>query len=128
LHITSELRLPAGDGHASGLSAELETTVYRLVQESLTNIVKHAEASHVWVSVAFEGSEIIVEVRDDGRGFDLDSRTSGFGLAGMRERVSLAGGTLSIASDERGTRVQGRLPAFGSDDVVVPLRHEQAAP
>jgi signal transduction histidine kinase len=127
LRITSELRLPTGGGHDTGLSAELETTVYRLVQESLTNIVKHAEASHVWVSVAFEGTEMIVEVRDDGRGFDLDTRTSGFGLAGMRERVSLAGGTLSVASDKRGTRVQARLPAFGSDDVVVPLRHEQTA-
>jgi signal transduction histidine kinase len=127
VEITSELRLPRRDGHASGLSAELETTVYRLVQESLTNVVKHARATRVQVSVGVQSSEMIVEVRDDGRGFDMDTRTSGFGLAGMRERVSIAGGTLTIESGEGGTLVQARIPALSLDDVVSPLRNEQAA-
>ena len=127
LEITGELRLPRRDGHASGLSAELETTVYRLVQESLTNIVKHARARSVQVSVGLKSSEMIVEVRDDGRGFDIEAGTSGFGLAGMRERVSLAGGTLTIESGERGTLVRARLPAPSVDEVVSPLRNEQAA-
>ena len=129
LQISSDLRLPDRDGKASGLSPELETTVYRLVQEALTNIVKHARASRVSVAAAIDGSELVVEVRDDGRGFDLDSRPAGFGLAGMRERVGLAGGTLSLDSGERGTRVHARLPiAIGDAAAAMPLRHEQAAP
>jgi signal transduction histidine kinase len=126
LDITSELRLPRGNGHASGQSAELETTVYRLVQESLTNIVKHAHARNVQVSVGVQSGELLVEVRDDGRGFDTETRALGFGLAGMRERVSLAGGTLTIESGERGTLVQARFPASSVGDVAVPLRDEQA--
>jgi signal transduction histidine kinase len=127
LEITSELRFPRGDDHASGLSAELETTVYRLVQESLTNVVKHAHARSVRVSVEVEGGEMVVEVRDDGSGYDTEARASGFGLAGMRERVSLAGGTLTVESGESGTLVQARLPALSVDDVVSPLRNKQAA-
>lgn len=127
LQISSELRLPPLDGDASALTGELETTVYRLVQESLTNVVKHAHARTASVLVGLDGGEIVVEVSDDGRGFDTDTQASGFGLAGMRERVSLAGGTLSIASGERGTQVRARLPGPSMDDGVIGLRNEQAA-
>ncbi|MCW3066240.1 MAG: sensor histidine kinase [Solirubrobacterales bacterium] len=97
-----------GDGRR--LSAELETTGYRIVQEALTNVAKHAGAKHVNVVVGLAGDELVVEVTDDGRGFGVESPTEGFGLSGMRERVALAGGTLSVDSTDAGTRVAARLP------------------
>ena len=74
------------------MAPEFETTVYRFVQEALTNIVKHAAAASCTCRCIVHGS-VIVEVTDDGVGFDTDARTVGFGLAGMRERIYLAGGT-----------------------------------
>jgi signal transduction histidine kinase len=106
LEIVAELSL----GDEDVLEPELETTVYRLLQEALTNIVKHAEATHVSVSVSVSGAEIFVEVRDDGNGFDPTAQTSGFGLAGMNERVYLAGGTLDVGSGPGGTTLRARLP------------------
>ena len=90
----------------------LETTVYRVVQESLTNVVKHARAASVELAVRCAGDEVEVRVADDGIGFDPeDWSRRGFGLAGMRERVELAGGELSVASGaEAGTVVRARLP------------------
>ena len=93
------------------LEPELETTVYRLVQEALTNVAKHAQASNVLVAVGAYDAEVRIEVRDDGVGFDLDAERPGFGLAGMYERVGLAGGALSIESSERGTLVRACLPS-----------------
>jgi signal transduction histidine kinase len=90
--------------------ADLETAVYRLVQEALTNVVKHSRAGCVRVAVGESEGELTVEVQDDGEGFDPDTVDHGFGLAGMKERVDLAGGTLSISSDERGTLVTACLP------------------
>lgn len=127
LEIESELMLPGRDGQSSGLTPELETTAYRLVQEALTNVVKHARASRVRVSVVVDEGEMLVSVRDDGHGFDASSRTAGFGLAGMRERVGLAGGRLVIDSGEEGTCVQARLPILPVEAAVVSLRNEQAA-
>ncbi len=110
LEIVSKLGLPdAGIGDRR-LDPELETTVYRLVQESLTNVVKHARANAVHVLVAASPERVTVEVRDDGVGFDVDHRTDGFGLAGIRERTYLAGGTLEIESGEHGTIVRAALP------------------
>ena len=93
-----------------GLDPELETTIYRLVQEALTNVIKHAQASTVRVSVAAIEGEVRIEVQDDGLGFDPAIRSEGFGLAGMRERVYLAGGTVELQSGENGTLVRARLP------------------
>ena len=95
--------------------AELESTVYRLVQEALTNVAKHARAESVQVTIAGADGQVSIEVQDDGTGFDTDTRTEGFGLAGMRERVSLAGGTLQISSGEQGTLVRVCLPIGSSD-------------
>src|SRR5205085_2008759 len=75
-----------------------ESTLYRLVQESLTNIVRHAGAENVHIVVRDDGDHVIVEIHDDGRGFDPAARHEGFGVVGMRERVELAGGTLQIRS------------------------------
>jgi two-component system NarL family sensor kinase len=91
-------------------SRDLETAVYRLVQESLTNVVKHASASTVRVAVVDSGGQVILEVSDDGRGFDIEARYPGFGLAGMGERVFLLGGSLEIDSGPDGTLVRARIP------------------
>jgi signal transduction histidine kinase len=108
LEIVAHVRQPFRDGLT--LDPGLETTVYRLVQEALTNVVKHAQASRVEVSVGAQHGEVTVEVRDNGVGFDPAVNTSGFGLAGMRERVFLAGGTLDVTPGAAGTTVTARLP------------------
>ncbi len=98
------------------LGQELETTVYRVVQEALTNVAKHAHADHVWVSISSRGGRIEVEVADDGQGFDADNAPSGFGLEGMRERVMLSGGRLAITPTAAGTTVRAELPLPTSDE------------
>jgi signal transduction histidine kinase len=110
LEVVGEVALGDLASGERGLDPQLETTIYRLVQESLTNVIKHAQASKVRVSVASIGGEVRIEVRDDGVGFDPSVRSDGFGLAGMRERVYLAGGTVELRSDENGTLVHARLP------------------
>lgn len=127
LEIDSHVALPGQAQGASGLSPELETAIYRLVQEALTNVVKHAGATSVHVVVAVAGTDVTVEVHDDGRGFDMNERTAGFGLAGMRERVGLLGGTLSVNSGAEGTVVQARLPLNPGEAGVIPLQAKQVA-
>ena len=116
LEISSELTLPDPANGAARLDGDLESTVYRLVQEALTNVTKHAEANTVQVAVGESDGELQVEVQDDGKGFDPEAASQGFGLEGMRERVSLAGGTLSITPGERGTLVRARLPIGAADE------------
>jgi signal transduction histidine kinase len=108
--VVGDLKLPDPREGEARLSPELETTVYRLVQESLTNVGKHARASTVRVSVAATETDVVVKVQDDGIGFAVDSKTAGFGLAGIRERVYLAGGTLQIQSEAGGTMLSASLP------------------
>lgn len=94
------------------LDDEAQITVYRLVQEALTNVQKYALASNVQVSLARRDKLVEVVIEDDGRGFDLASeRVARHGLAGMRFRVEALGGQLQLASAPgQGTRVQARLP------------------
>jgi signal transduction histidine kinase len=92
------------------IAPELESTVYRLVQECLTNAVRHAGASRVRIDVTERDAFLDVAVSDDGRGFDPVARAAGFGLVGMRERVALAAGKLAIESGPGGTTVRARLP------------------
>jgi len=110
LEVVGELALGEVASRDGGLDRQLETTIYRLVQESLTNVVKHAHASRVRVSLAAIDGEVKIEVQDNGVGFEPGERTGGFGLAGMRERVYLAGGTIELESSENGTLVRVRLP------------------
>jgi signal transduction histidine kinase len=110
LDITSEIALAdAGAGRAE-LDPELQTTVYRVVQEALTNVAKHARADSARLAIALSGGQVLIEVEDNGSGFDADAPTSGFGLAGMRERAYLAGGTLEIEPAQPGTLVRVSLP------------------
>ncbi len=96
---------------AERLGSELETAVYRLVQEALTNVAKHAGAGSVTLQLAEREGRLDVFVSDDGRGFDPDAERGGFGLVGMRERVELAGGQLQIESKPgSGTRMTASIP------------------
>jgi signal transduction histidine kinase len=108
--IEAALALPGPSSGARRLGGELESTVYRLVQEALTNAAKHANANRVHVLVQEREDELFVEVRDDGDGFDPLTVSAGFGLAGMHERVTLAGGELGVDSGELGTCITARLP------------------
>lgn len=110
LEITSQLTLPDPEKGAARLDRDLESAVYRLVQEALTNVAKHAEAHTIRVGISESAGALQIEVQDDGKGFDPEATSQGFGLQGMRERVSLAGGTLSISPTKRGTLVCARLP------------------
>ncbi len=115
LQIDAELTLPGPSAGAERLDPELETAVYRMVQEALTNVAKHARAEHVRLVIGESDDELLLEIHDDGVGFDSKTRSDGFGLAGMRERAGLAGGTLSVESGEQGTRVSARLPTRRKD-------------
>ncbi len=94
------------------LDADAELMVYRLVQEALTNISKHAKARNVWVNLGERQGQVEVSVRDDGAGFNTKAQTSSaYGLVGMRFRVEAEGGTLAVVSSPgRGTSIQVRLP------------------
>jgi signal transduction histidine kinase len=114
LTITAAIDLDdeAGGQPTTRLMPEIESTAYRLVQEALTNVAKHARAETVEVVVKESGDELSIEVRDDGRGFELGTRSDGFGLVGMRERVDLVGGEISIESKSgAGTLVSAKVPA-----------------
>ncbi|MCS7006838.1 MAG: GAF domain-containing sensor histidine kinase [Gaiellaceae bacterium] len=101
-----ELRL-----RASRLPPEVETTLYRIVQEALTNVAKHARAERVSVLVRDTGSVVVVVVEDDGVGFDAEAPVSGLGLAGMRERLALVGGRLRLeTAPSRGTTLAAEVP------------------
>jgi signal transduction histidine kinase len=97
---------------ADRLPGEIETALYRIVQEALTNVVKHAQAGHVTVLVARRGEAVAVVVEDDGRGFEPDGDDGeGIGLIGMRERLELLGGRLRVeSSPDSGTTVAAEVP------------------
>lgn len=89
-----------------------DITLYRVLQEALSNVIKHANASHVWVDLGLEDDNIILTVQDNGQGF-MTSRlkSNGIGLSGMRERVTIAGGKFSISSTpKRGTILTAQFP------------------
>ena len=91
---------------------EVETAMYRIVQEALNNATKHGAAERAQVEVVEDRSMIRVTVRDDGRGFDPIAHTDGFGLVGMRERIELLEGTFEVRSAPgHGTTVTATFPA-----------------
>ena len=93
------------------LSGDEERIVYRLAQEALTNVAKHAGASRVELSARQVAGAIQIEVRDDGSGFDPELTTGGRGLVGMRERLQLLGGTVAVESRPgEGTAITARVP------------------
>ena len=94
------------------LPSDIETVVYRVAQEAITNAIKYAEAGQIWISVTSSDGDVRLVVADDGRGFDADGDdASGLGLLGMRERAELVGGKLQIRSAPgEGTSVEQYVP------------------
>ena len=106
--LTVELAL---EGEAQDVPAGVELSAYRVIQEALTNTLRHAFASRVWVFVRRRESELEVEVLDDGAGPPATAAADGRGLVGMRERVALFGGELEAGRRrEGGFRVRARFP------------------
>ena len=93
------------------LPNDVETALYRIVQEALTNIVKHAQASSVSIVLARSPRAITAVIEDDGRGFVPDAGTEGLGLLGMGERLALLGGKLKLeSSPDSGTTIVAEVP------------------
>ncbi len=93
------------------LPPEVKTAVYRIVQEALTNIYKYAEATEVNVELTATATELHLTIADNGKGFDRDRNTTGFGLAGMRERTLALGGHFEIVTAPRaGCQIIATLP------------------
>jgi two-component system sensor histidine kinase UhpB len=130
LHTSSQRILePAGirfelvaDGLEARLPANIETALFRIFQEAMTNVLKHAQAAQVQVNIEMKDDWVIGYLKDDGIGFDPSqihppSLIGGLGLLGMRERASQLGGTFEVSSKSRsGTRVTIRLPLDGAPD------------
>jgi PAS domain S-box-containing protein len=98
------------------LAPELETAIFRIVQEALTNVFKHSEARKVWINLSRRDSQMIVSVRDDGKGIkkrtaDLQPDSIGIGLGGMRQRAKEFGGELRLSNVQPGTLVELVIPA-----------------
>jgi signal transduction histidine kinase len=97
-------------GRRRPLPPEIEVSAFRIIQEAVTNVVRHAGTPQCSVAIDFGEAELAVEVTDDGRGGSCEG--SGYGLAGMRERVSLLRGDLTAGPrPEGGFRVAARIPA-----------------
>ena len=98
------------------LPSSVETALYRIVQEALNNITKHAGAKNVWIALGGDANKIVCTIRDNGVGFDVPARLKergnrGLGLIGIQERLSALGGTLQIESEQgNGTQLHITVP------------------
>lgn len=103
-------------GEPRPLHPEVETTVLRIAQETLTNVARHARATRVGLTLCYEEDEVILDVRDDGAGFEAGrpAPPTSFGLRGMRQRADRLAGQLTVETEPgAGTAVSLRLPALG---------------
>lgn len=93
------------------LAKEIELTIYRIIQEALTNVSKHAKARHVAITIGGGNDRILISIRDDGKGIDMAVQKDGLGLLGMGERVRMLGGKLSIQGGKgEGTSILVEIP------------------
>jgi len=104
--VTIETAISPAPG-ARGETAEL--TIYRVIQEALTNVFRHARASHVAITVAPAAAATLVRICDNGEGLAADHR-QGFGMIGMRERVLALGGSMTVVSTSHGVKVEALIP------------------
>ncbi|HEX3053667.1 MAG TPA: sensor histidine kinase, partial [Aggregatilineaceae bacterium] len=105
------------EGETHRLPDDLELTLYRVTQEAINNVLKHAHASRVTVALGFVSDQVYLSVQDDGQGFQVPENllslvnSGNYGLVGISERVQLAHGTLSMTSTEQsGTILTVRIP------------------
>jgi signal transduction histidine kinase len=105
-------------GTVRPLSPEAESALLRTAQEALANVAKHAAAMRAGVTLSYMDDEVVLDVRDDGRGFEPHRATgapepsAGFGLVAMRQRIEGVGGTLHVESEPgEGTAISARVPA-----------------
>ncbi|WP_433272884.1 sensor histidine kinase [Actinosynnema sp. CS-041913] len=100
-------------GAARALHPEVEVALLRMAQEALSNVAKHASASRVGLTLSYMEDVVTLDVRDDGTGFDTCRETNGYGLVGMRQRVSRLAGSLAVESEPGGgTAVSASVPAI----------------
>jgi signal transduction histidine kinase len=100
------------------LETDVETTLFRILQEAMSNIYRHSGASRAWISLAREGSEVRLEIRDNGTGFPegdgaIPGAGLGVGIAGMRERLALLGGEMDIRSSPYGVSIVVKILYHG---------------
>jgi signal transduction histidine kinase len=119
LHIRVDI-----SGEERDLDEVMKIAIFRIIQESLNNVIKHAHATHVNIHVQFGATNVRINVRDNGIGFDVDSAKQrrsnrpSLGLAGMEERAALLGGSVCVQS----------RPAYGTEiEVVIPYHHADEA-
>jgi PAS domain S-box-containing protein len=104
-----------------GISKEIETTIFRIIQEALANVYRHAQSDSARVEVVGNAEQVVVRVRDYGKGISPriarmeSSAQLGVGITGMRERVRQLGGELSVTRAEPGTQVEAKIPMMGAD-------------
>ena len=105
------------EGEPIRLETQVETALFRIIQEAITNVARHAEAEYLAINLDFKESSIWIEIEDDGKGFDTSgpkdhpSNGTGFGLLGMNERIALLGGRMEIDSEVgQGTRIRISVP------------------
>jgi PAS domain S-box-containing protein len=109
-----EIRLIVEDGFSVSLSREASIELLRILQEALANVRRHSAATNVEVGLRTDDEAILLEVADDGRGFDPGSARAGIGLSAMRERVEELGGEIEVSSKPgNGTEVTVRVPSGG---------------
>lgn len=131
-----EINVELGQDDGRRLDAELESTIYRIVQEALTNVSRHAEASRALVQIREREGNVVASVTDDGKGMPGaerlgprgDGLEGGFGMGGMRERAELVGGDLEFApAPEKGTTVRLIVPLAGRPSAEDEAAAAQAA-
>jgi len=116
--IECRIDLPPAE-RLEALSRDASVAVYRVLQESLTNVARHSGAKHAWAVLEAANGALVLEIEDDGRGITLAemAKSRSLGVKGMRERVLYLGGDLEVSRAPRGgTRVRARVPLAGADE------------
>jgi two-component system sensor histidine kinase UhpB len=104
------------DGEFSSLEENAQLTLYRVIQECLTNISRHSKAKQAWIILKEEKRAIHLTVSDNGKGFEPSQHTQRFGLAGMKERLDSVGGTFDITSNlNQGVTIDVTVPKQGDN-------------
>jgi PAS domain S-box-containing protein len=124
-----EIDLGVDPPELARLRPELETAIFRIIQEALTNMFRHSGAQHGIVTISESEGRVLVTVRDDGKGIDehvmqLKPESVGVGIGGMRQRVAELGGRLRLANANPGTLVEVAIPSRRPDPLAHPLANE----